>query len=134
MSGATGQVDPTSSIRCRRSDQPTGRGFDPSNARMTSISLWAKVGSPGGGRSSSHTARAVQKIDGGEAAGWQADTAKIDLAWRWPLRLTIVRQPGEGRQNSWQLQIMPKLARRRQETMVHRDADPAQRLDIGSLD
>src|SRR6478672_1758942 len=101
MSAATGQVDPTSLIRCRRSDQPTGRGFDVSNVRMASISLWAKVGFPGGGRSSSHTARTVQKIDGGEAAGRQADATKIDLAWRWPLRLAIVRQPSEGRQNSW---------------------------------
>ena len=45
-SGATGQVDPTSSSRCRRSDQPTGRGFEPSNVRMASISLWATAASP----------------------------------------------------------------------------------------
>jgi hypothetical protein len=38
MSSATGQVDPTSSIRARRSAHPTGRGFEVSNVRMTSIS------------------------------------------------------------------------------------------------
>src|SRR6185312_8421798 len=39
MSSATGQVAPTSSIRWRRSSQPTGRGLDDSNLRMASISL-----------------------------------------------------------------------------------------------
>jgi len=48
MSGAIGQVDPTSLMRCRRSDQPTGLGFEPSNVRMASISLCAKVRSPDG--------------------------------------------------------------------------------------
>src|SRR5262245_5376494 len=38
MSPATGHTDPTSSIRARRSVQPTGRGFDVSSARMASIS------------------------------------------------------------------------------------------------
>jgi hypothetical protein len=38
-SDATGQVAPTSSRRARRSDHPTGRGFEPSNARMASISV-----------------------------------------------------------------------------------------------
>src|SRR5258705_13748377 len=60
-SDATGQVDPTSLMRCRRSDQPTGRGFEPSNVRMASISLCAMVRSPGGVYSSSHPARALQK-------------------------------------------------------------------------
>jgi hypothetical protein len=38
MSSATGQTDPTSSIRARRSAQPTGRGFEVSSVRMASIS------------------------------------------------------------------------------------------------
>ena len=46
MSGATAQVDPTSLMRCRRSDQPTGRGFEPNNVRMASISLWDTAASP----------------------------------------------------------------------------------------
>src|SRR5215470_8778337 len=42
-SSATGQTAPTSSIRFRRSGQPTGRGFERSSARTASISLWAIV-------------------------------------------------------------------------------------------
>jgi hypothetical protein len=38
-SSATGETEPTSSRRCRRSIQPTGRGFDTSNCRIASISL-----------------------------------------------------------------------------------------------
>src|SRR6266702_7269681 len=46
----------------------------------------------------------------------------------------VVREPGESCQNSRQLQVMTKLAGRRQEAMLHRDADPAQCLDISGLD
>ncbi len=38
MSSATGQTAPTSSMRRRRSAQPTGRGFDVSSLRISSIS------------------------------------------------------------------------------------------------
>src|SRR5436190_2321635 len=41
MSPATGQTDPTSSSRSRRSAHPTGRGFDVRSLRMASISLSA---------------------------------------------------------------------------------------------
>jgi hypothetical protein len=40
MSLATGHIDPTSSMRLRRSCQPTGRGFEPNKARTASISFW----------------------------------------------------------------------------------------------
>ena len=46
----------------------------------------------------------------------------------------IIRQPIEGCQNAWQLQVMTKLARCRQEAMVHHDTDPAQCLDVAGLD
>ena len=36
---ATGQIDPISSRRWRRSLQPIGRGFDAKSARIVSISL-----------------------------------------------------------------------------------------------
>ncbi len=39
MSAATGQAEPTSSMRWRRSDQPTGRGLEVSSARIASISV-----------------------------------------------------------------------------------------------
>ena len=61
-SEAIGQVDPTSSKRWRRSDHPTGRGFEPSNARMASISLCAKVLSPDGGIHHRNIDRAAQKF------------------------------------------------------------------------
>jgi hypothetical protein len=38
MSPATGQTDPTSSSRSRRSAHPTGRGFEVKSLRMASIS------------------------------------------------------------------------------------------------
>src|SRR5271155_4368438 len=41
MSSATGQTEPTSSMRRRRSSQPTGRGLALRRARTASISLWA---------------------------------------------------------------------------------------------
>jgi hypothetical protein len=42
-SPATGQVEPISSMRARRSLQPTGRGFAVSSARMASISLMMRL-------------------------------------------------------------------------------------------
>jgi hypothetical protein len=41
ISGATGQTDPISSIRARRSAKPCGRGLELNNVRMTPISLAA---------------------------------------------------------------------------------------------
>jgi hypothetical protein len=58
---ASASARPASSRRYRRSNQPTGRGFEPSNVRMASISVSAKVRSPGGGRPSRYIVRAVQK-------------------------------------------------------------------------
>jgi hypothetical protein len=40
-SAATGQTEPTSSIRARRSAQPCGRGLELNNVRITPISLAA---------------------------------------------------------------------------------------------
>jgi hypothetical protein len=42
-SAATGQMAPTSSRRCRRSSQPTGRGRDVNNALIVPISLRAML-------------------------------------------------------------------------------------------
>jgi hypothetical protein len=41
MSLATGHIDPTSSMRLRRSCQPIGRGFELNKARTALISFWA---------------------------------------------------------------------------------------------
>lgn len=46
---------------------------------------------------------------------------------------TVVREPSESCQNSRQLQIVTKLAGRRQEAMVDGNTNSAQRLDIGGL-
>ena len=43
MSAATGQTEPTSSSRWRRSDHPTGRGLEVSKALIASISFIAMM-------------------------------------------------------------------------------------------
>ena len=102
MSPATGQTEPTSSRRWRRSAQPTGRGFDVSRARMASI---PSVGMAIRLRNARSFRSAVARGDGARPlpitprrAGFAAAARARRRARRRPCRLP--RRPFRGQSSS----------------------------------